>query len=433
MTGVRIRSGRKALVGRCRVPGDKSIAHRALLLGALAEGTTLVHPFPGGADVRATLEAIRTLGVEATWEQEVVRVRGAGLSWAPPRPVRIDCANSGTTMRLGAGVLAGQPQPVTLDGDASLRRRPMERVAVPLRAMGARVETASGYPPLQVAGGRLRAVDWTLSVASAQVKSAVLLAGLRAEGTTRVREPLPTRDHTERLLAWMGVPVTRHADGAALSGGQGLHGADIPLPGDPSSAAFLVVAALLVPGSTLVLQDIGLNPTRTGALAILTRMGASIRVENAREVAGEPWGDIEVRAGALSATAIGAAEVPAAIDELPVLTVAAAFADGETRISGAAELRVKESDRLAGLEQLRGLGVPIETSGDGLVIGGCRDRMLSPGRVWTGGDHRMAMAFAVAGLRTPGGLELDDAQCVDVSFPGFFRLLEELGAVVEPV
>jgi len=432
MSALRVRPAGGALRGECRVPGDKSIGHRALLLGALADGATLVRGFPGGADVRATLGAIRTLGARAAWSGDEVRIDGAGLALGAAGPVTIDCANSGTTMRLGAGLAAGHAGEVTLDGDASLRRRPMERIAAPLRAMGARVETSDGRPPLRVVGGRLHAVEWTLPVASAQVKSAVLLAGLRAEGVTRVREPLRSRDHTERMLVHMGVRLETHPDGLALAGGQRLRGAEIPLPGDPSSAAFLVVAALLVPGSVLAVRDVGLNPTRTGALAILCRMGAAITVENRREEAGEPRGDLVVRGGALSATTIGADEVPAAIDELPILAVAAAFAAGETRISGAAELRVKESDRLAALEQLRGLGVPLETSPDGLVVAGRGDRVLASGRVATHGDHRIAMAFAVAALRAPGGIVLDDPTCVEVSFPGFFDRLAALGAAVEP-
>lgn len=432
MTALRVRPGTAPFATSCTVPGDKSIAHRALLLGALADGTTVVRGFPGGADVRATLEAIRALGVSATWVADEVRVVGAGLECAPEGPVRIDCANSGTTMRLGAGLVAGQVQSVTLDGDASLRRRPMERVAVPLRAMGAQVETTAGFPPLRVAGGRLHGVEWTLPVASAQVKSALLLAGLRADGTTRVHEPVPTRDHTERMLGWMGVRLD-HAGGVVqLTGGQRLRGSDIPLPGDPSSAAFLLVAALLVPGASLAIRDVCVNPTRTGVLAILARMGARIEVVDPREVAGEPWGRLEVRHAPLRGTQVEPAEVPAAIDELPVLAVAAAFADGETRIHGAAELRVKESDRLAGLAQLRDLGVPLEVTEDGLLLRGHPERTLRSGLVRTQGDHRLAMAFAVAALRCPEGLVLDEPGCVDVSFPGFFARLEQLGAIVEP-
>jgi len=307
----------------------------------------------------------------------------------------------------------------------------MERVAEPLRAMGARVVTSDGRPPVRVEGGGLTAIDWTLPVASAQVKSAVLLAGLRARGTTHVREPLASRDHTERLLGHMGVAIRSAGGSVMLAGGQRLRAAEIPLPGDPSSAAFLAVAALVVPGSEVRVRDVGLNPTRTGALAILRRMGADIRLERARDEAGEPRGDLVVRATRLRGTTITPAEVPAAIDELPVLVVAAALASGETRLSGAAELRVKESDRLEALAQLGALGVPMTVHADGLVLHGRDGQPLAGGRVEAGGDHRIAMAFAVAGLCATGGVEIADPDCVAVSFPGFFAQLAALGARVD--
>ena len=431
MSALRVAAPAGPLDGDLSVPGDKSIGHRALLCGALADGTTVVRGFSGGADVRATLDAIRRLGAPASSEGDTVRVTGAGLELGAGRETALDCANSGTTMRLGIGLVAGVAGGCVLDGDGSLRKRPMERVAEPLRAMGARIETAAGRPPVRVQGGGLVAVDWTLAVASAQVKSAILLAGLRARGTTRVREPVASRDHTERLLAHMGVTLARTDGAIVLAGGQRLRAAHVPLPGDPSSAAFLVVAALLVPGSTLRVRDVGLNPTRTGALAILRRMGGDIRTERVREEAGEPRGDLIVRASRLHGTTIDSAEVPAAIDELPVLAVAAALADGETRITGAGELRVKESDRLAALEQLRALGVAMEAMPDGLVIAGVAGRRLRPGRVDAAGDHRIAMAFAVAGLCAEGGVEIADPECVAVSFPGFFSDLAGLGAAVE--
>ena len=429
MNRVRVGIPARALAGDVAVPGDKSIGHRGLLFGALADGTTVVRGFSGGADVRATLDAIRQLGATAMAEGETVRVTGAGLELGVA-DTTIDCANSGTTMRLGMGLVAGVSGSTTLDGDASLRRRPMERVAEPLRAMGARIETTAGRPPVVVRGGGLEAIDWRLPVASAQVKSAMLLAGLRARGTTRVREPLPSRDHSERLLAYMGASVARDDGAIAIAGGQRLRAADIPLPGDPSSAAFLVVAALLVPGSTVRVRDVGLNPTRTGALEILRRMGADIRTERVREEAGEPRGDLIVHASRLRGTTILPDEVPAAIDELPVLAVAAALAEGETRITGAGELRVKESDRLAALEQLATLGVTLRALPDGLVVRGLDGGRLAAGRVDAAGDHRIAMAFAVAGLCADGGVELVDPSCVAVSFPGFFEQLAALGAPV---
>jgi len=431
VTPVRVAAGAGALAGDVTLPGDKSIGHRAVLLGALADGVTTVRRFSGGADVRATLDAVQRLGAGAAWQGDTVRVLGAGLELGAGVDVTLDCANSGTTMRLGMGVVAGIAGRCVLDGDESLRRRPMERVAEPLRAMGARIETSDGRPPVHVHGGALAAVTWSLPVASAQVKSAILLAGLRARGTTWVREPLPSRDHTERMLAHMGVPLASGGDGIGISGGQRLRGAEIPLPGDPSSAAFLVVAALAVPGSTIRMRDVGLNPTRIGAFEILRRMGARITIERRRVEAGEPCGDVVVHAGALRGTTIRPEEVPAAIDELPILAVAGALATGETRITGAAELRVKESDRLAALEQLRGLGVSVAVLPDGLVIQGKAGQRLRGARVEARGDHRIAMAFAVAGLAADGGVVIADPDCVTVSFPGFFELLGRLGATVE--
>jgi 3-phosphoshikimate 1-carboxyvinyltransferase len=413
------------------VPGDKSIAHRALLLGALAEGTTTVTGFPHGGDVLSSLGAMRALGARIALDGDTVRIAGAGARLGVEDRVRIDCGNSGTTMRLGAGLVAGGPGTVVLDGDASLRRRPMERVAAPLRAMGATVETSAGHAPVTVLGGGLRGVEWTLPVASAQVKSAILLAGLRARGTTCVREPLASRDHTERLLGHLGVRLERAAGSIEMAGEQRLVGGAVPLPGDVSSAAFLVVAALAVPGSELRLPDVGVNPTRTGALAILRRMGAAIEVVDTHDVAGEPRAELRVRAGRLHGTTITPAEVPGAIDELPVLAVAAAFAEGETAFSGAAELRVKESDRIAALEQLGLLGVTVTATADGLVIRGTGGRRFHGGRVASHGDHRIAMAFGVAGLVADGGVEIADADVAEVSFPGFFARLAGMGAPVE--
>ena len=428
---VRVRGAGAPLAGTTTVPGDKSIAHRALLLGALADGTSTVRGFPGGADVRATLGAVRALGAPAEWQGDTVRIAGQGLGLGAGIDTAIDCANSGTTMRLTSGLVAAVPGRRTLDGDASLRRRPMERVAVPLRAMGARIETTAGRAPITIDGSALRGADWRMDVASAQVKSAVLLAGLRAGGPTSVVEPLPTRDHTERMLRHMGVAVV--ADGArvGVQGGQRLAPLDLTLPGDPSSAAFLVVAALLVPGSRVRITGVGTNPLRIGILDILRRMGAAIRIEGGRDAAGEPVGDVVVTHGALRATTVTPAEVPGAIDEMPILAVAAAFAEGETRVTGAEELRVKESDRLAALEQLRPLGVDFATTRDGFVVRGRPDGRLAGGRIATHGDHRIAMAFAVAGLRSADGVTIDDPACADVSFPGFFERLGALGAAVD--
>jgi 3-phosphoshikimate 1-carboxyvinyltransferase len=334
-------------------------------------------------------------------------------------------------MRLTAGLVSARPGDVTLDGDGSLRRRPMERVAAPLRLMGADIQTADGRPPLRVRGGRLQAIEYRLPVASAQVKSAVLLAGLRTEGETRVHEPLPTRDHTERMLAAMGGGVVRDGASVTVRGGIALTPLTLSLPADPSSSAFFAVAASLVDGAELVLRDVGTNPTRTGGFELLARMGAHVEQRNAYEEGGEPRADVVVRGGRLRGIVIAPDEVPGAIDELPVLAIAAAFAEGETRLSGAAELRVKESDRLAALAQLRDVGADVEITADGFVIRGSGGRPLRGGRIAAGGDHRIAMAFAIAGLRSDEGIEIDDPECARVSFPDFFDRLVALGAGVE--
>jgi 3-phosphoshikimate 1-carboxyvinyltransferase len=426
-----VRGAAGPLLGSATVPGDKSIAHRALLLAALADGTSTIRGFAGGADVRATLGAMRALGAPIEWRDDTVRVVGQGLALGRGVDTTLDCANSGTTMRLASGLVAAVAGRRVLDGDASLRRRPMERVAEPLRRMGARITTTDGRAPVVVDGAALQGVTWTMAVASAQVKSAILLAGLRATGATSVVEPLATRDHTERMLRHMGVPVEVDGTRIGVVGGRPLAPLTLALPGDPSAAAFLVVAALLVPGSRLRIAGVGTNPLRTGAFAVLRRMGAHITVEAPREEAGEPCGDVIVEHGPLRATTITPAEVPGAIDELPILAVAAAFADGETRVAGAAELRVKESDRIAALEPLRVLGVDFTATADGFVVHGRPDARLAGGTIVTHGDHRIAMAFAVAGLRSHDGVVLDDPGSADVSFPGFFERLRALGATVD--
>jgi 3-phosphoshikimate 1-carboxyvinyltransferase len=307
----------------------------------------------------------------------------------------------------------------------------MERVAEPLRALGGAIATTDGTPPIRIGPARLRGVEWTLAVASAQVKSAILLAGLRAEGETVVREPHPTRDHTERMLGAMGVAVERRGSAVAVRGGQALRAVTVSLPGDPSSAAFFAVAAALVGGSDVVLPDLCVNPTRDGFVRVLERMGVSIERRAERVVCGEPRADLRVRGGGLGGVTIGADEVPGTIDELPILAVAAAFADGETRIGGAGELRVKESDRLDAMGQLAALGIDVTVLPDGLLIRGSSRTVPRAARISARSDHRIAMAFAIAALRVPGGIEIEDAGAVDVSFPGFFEHLAALGARVE--
>lgn len=415
-----VRPGR-ALRGRVRVPGDKSISHRALILAALAAGTSRLEGLSPCDDVRRTAQALRALGVE------VVDGTVRGGPWREPEQV-IDLGNSATSMRLLSGALSARPFLSVLTGDASLRRRPMERVAAPLRAMGAQIWTRrGGLPPLAIRGGSLRGISWELPVASAQVKTALLLAALEAEGETRVREPLPSRDHTERLFEHLGLPLRREGDWLVAAPGR-VPPFELTIPGDPSCAAFLVVGALLVPGSELRLEGICLNPTRTGFLEVLERMGARVEVEPRGRAGGEPWGDLLVRHRPLRGVEIAGELIPRTIDELPVLAVAACFAGGRTVIRDAAELRVKESDRIAVMvRELRSLGGRVEELPDGMVIEG---GSLRGGAVSAHGDHRVAMALGVAGLACPEGVRVEGAECVEVSFPGFVEVLRELGCAV---
>ncbi len=442
-----------SVTGELRVPGDKSISHRALMLGGIAEGTTEVSGFLASEDCLATLAALEALGVAIERpERERVIVRGGGLEGLKAATRPLDMGNAGTAMRLFMGLLAGRPFDSTLIGDASLMRRPMERVAVPLRQMGARITTEAGRPPVCILGGSaLRAIDYQLPVASAQVKSAILLAGLTASGVTSVTEPAPTRDHTERMLAAFGVRVERREATAALAGGQRLRAARIEVPADFSSAAFFLVAGCLAARGSLTLKGVGINPTRTGLLEMLRAMGADIRVRPARAVpgrvrapagepaadiersaSGEPAADIEVHASALRGIEVPRALVPLAIDEFPVFFIAAACAEGDTLVRGAEELRVKETDRLAAMaEGLGRLGVQHELLPDGLKIrgrGGFRG-----GTVDSHGDHRIAMAFAVASLRAEAPVEVLDVANVATSFPGFVELAQGAGLAIEAV
>lgn len=430
MNRVHVVPAGRPLVGRLRLPGDKSIAHRTLMLGALADGVSTLRGMPGGADVRSTANALGRLGVRVDVDRRSMRIHGTGGALGVGCAVDVDCGNSGTTMRLLAGLLAARPCRVVLDGDASLRSRPMERIARPLRAMGARIDTTDGHAPILVQGGKLTPVDWTLEVASAQVKSAILLAALRTPGTTIVREGVRTRDHTERLLEYMGAPVRRDGDAVALSGGAHLRPLDYALPGDPSTAAFWLVAASVVPGSEIVLVDVGTNPTRLGVVDVLERMGASIERVVHDANGPEPRADLFVRAAPLRGTTIEADEVPRTVDEIPVLAVAAACAEGDTVVHGAGELRHKESDRLAALGQLTRLGVDVVIEADGMRIRGQGARGLTGGAVDAHGDHRIAMAFAVAALRSRDGIDIGGAEAVGISYPEFFETLVRLGAGV---
>ena len=425
--------------GDITVPGDKSISHRALMLGGIAEGTTDITGFLAGEDCLATLRALQAMGVQIERpEPEHVIVHGVGMEGLRGSSGPLDMGNAGTAMRLFMGLLAPQAFDSTLIGDESLMRRPMERVAVPLRLMGADIKTNEGRPPVQIRGGRpLRAIDYALPVASAQVKSAVLLAALQASGRTRVTEPAPARDHTERMLGAFGVELLRYGPTAALEGGQTLRATHVPVPADFSSAAFFLVAGCLAAEKGLLLRNVGVNPTRTGLLELLLQMGADIRVHSRTpggrtggDAVGEPVADLEVRKSRLKGIKVPESLVPLSIDEFPVFFIAAACAQGETLVRGALELRVKETDRLAAMgEGLSTLGVRNELLDDGIWIQGGDG--FSGGTVDSHGDHRIAMAFAMASLRARGPIEVLDVANVATSFPGFVQLAASVGLQIE--
>ncbi len=410
------------------VPGDKSISHRAIMLAALAEGTCAISGFLEGEDTRATAAVFGALGVTIDAPEPSRRiVHGVGLHGLSAPRAPLDCGNAGTGMRLLTGILAGQSFDSELIGDVSLSRRPMRRVIEPLAAMGASIAAGPGdVPPLRIRGGRaLKGISYVPPVASAQVKSAILLAALYAEGETEVSEVHPTRDYTERMLAAFGWPVAFSPGRARLTGGHRLRAMDIDVPADFSSAAFFIVAATLVPGSMLRLRSMGLNPRRTGLLAVLRAMGADIREEQRREEGGEIVADLIVRSAPLHGIDVPVEHVPDMIDEFPILFVAAAAARGVTTIRGAAELRVKESDRIATMATgLRALGIAVAETPDGAVIDGGR---VAGGTIDSAGDHRIAMSFAVAGLVAAEAVRISDAANVATSFPGFVALANSIG------
>ena len=422
------------LRGEVVAPPDKSISHRAALLGAMSAGTVRIANYLHAADTTSTLNALRQVGAHVEVRDGDVVIRGAGLRAAGEAGEPIDVGNAGTLMRLLPGWLAAQEgKAFTLDGDASIRGRPVDRIAEPLRLMGASIEATDGrYPPLVVRGARLHGVDYVLPVASAQVKSCVLLAGLLAEGTTTITEPAPSRDHTERMLAGAGVAVRRAGCDVSVRSTDELDMDEIAVPGDLSSAAFVIAAGVLVPGSRVVVRDVGVNWTRTGFLRILQRMGAIVIGDLEPETgpnpdpcsgavtAVEPVSDLDVTAGSLQGTVVEADEVPLAIDELPLVALLGCFAEGETVVRGAGELRVKESDRIAAVvDGLRGLGAQIEATSDGFVVTGARGGGLRGGAIDARGDHRMAMLGAVAGLASREGVEVVGMEAADVSYPGF--------------
>ena len=418
-----------ALVGDLEVPGDKSISHRVLLVGALAEGTTEARGFGASADTLATAAAVRALGATVELTGETARIEGVGLDGLAEPAEPIDCANAGTLLRLLAGILAGQEgRRYELTGDPSLSRRPLERVAEPLRAMGATVTTDDGHAPLAIEGARLGPITYELPVASAQVKSAILLAGLQAsDGPTTVVERTPTRDHTERLLEAAGARIRRSPRRAAVWPAERLRPLDLDVPGDFSSAAPFVVAATLLSGSDLRVHGVGINPTRTGFLSVLERMGARVSLFNRRAAGGEPIADVEVAPAELVATEIRPEEVPLLVDELPLFALVAGLARGESTVTGAQELRVKESDRLEAVKEvLRPLGVRIQTTEDGFRVRGVPARPRGGVSVDAHGDHRIAMLAAVAGAVSREGVEISGAESVAVSYPEFFAVLDSL-------
>ena len=430
--GFRVEPG-GALRGALRVPGDKSVSHRSLMLGAIADGRTEIEGFLAGADCLATLAALQAMGVEIAQPSATeVSVTGVGLQGLQAPGGDLDMGNSGTAMRLFAGLLSAQAFDTVLTGDESLSARPMERVAAPLRAMGAAIDSCDGRPPLRIHGGReLVGIDYAMPVASAQVKSALLLAGLYARGATRVTEPATTRDHSERMLRQFGADVVTAGATVTLQPGS-LTASRITVPGDLSSAAFLLLGGCAGAGSELQIDGVGLNPTRTGILRILELMGADLTIEEwPASESGEPIGRITVRHAPLHGAAIPPELVPLAIDEFPAVFVAAALADGVTTITGAEELRHKESDRITAMaDGLRELGIAVEEFPDGARIQGGQ---LTGGRIDSRGDHRIAMAFAMAGLAADGVIEIANTDNVDTSFPGFAELTCQAGLALEEI
>ncbi len=422
------------LKGTISVPGDKSITHRAIILSALAEGNSTISAYCRGEDCLNTMRTFQAMGIQIEERPDGLRVQGKGL-WGLTEPRQpLDCGNSGTGIRLLTGLLAGQDFFSTLTGDESIRRRPMGRIVKPLREMGARIAGRKGgeFAPLAITGSRLHGIAYDSPVASAQVKSCLLLAGLYAEGTTHITEPRRSRDHTERMFRYFGIPLRE--DGLRLSvqgrPSVGWTAKPVTIPGDLSAAAFFIVGASLVPGSDVTVTSVGVNPTRTGVLEILTEMGANIQLLNRRDEAGEPVADLRVRAASLHGIPIGAERIPQTIDEFPILCVAAVLAEGETTITGAGELRVKESDRIATMTtELRKMGASIEETKDGLIIqglGATKTKRLRGAACTSYGDHRVAMSMAIAGLTADGTTKIQDTDCIETSFPGFESKLLEL-------
>lgn len=416
-----------SLRGEIAVPGDKSISHRSIMLGAIANGVTVVRGILRGEDNLSTMAAFRAMGVRIDDDGETLLIHGRGLHGLEEPANIIDCGNSGTTIRLLSGLLAGQSFFSVLTGDQYLRRRPMKRVVEPLSRMGAMILGRSGgsLAPLAINGGSLNAIGYESPVSSAQIKSAIMLAGLYADGETSVREPSLSRDHSERMFSLFGASLETFHNGVTVRGGGELQGQEVCVPGDISSAAFFLVAALITPGSELLIRNVGVNPTRTGIIDILRSMGGRIELLNEREVSGEPVADILARSSSLRGVQVSGNLVPRAIDEFPAICVAAACAEGTTDIRDARELRVKETDRIAAMAvNLRALGVHVAECDDGMDITGVE--RLGGGVAESCGDHRIAMSLSIAGLVSADPVTVNDIDCVATSFPSFYRLLEQL-------
>lgn len=421
------------LKGEFRVPGDKSISHRSIMLASLAEGTSHVSGFLEGEDALATLSAFRAMGVEIEGpENGKVTIHGVGMHGLKEPEIELDLGNSGTSMRLLSGLLSGQGFNTILKGDESLSKRPMARVTDPLAKMGAVVGSNEGKPPLHIQGNnQLYAIAYELPMASAQVKSCLLLAGMYAKGKTTVVEPAPTRDHSERMLAGMGYPITVEGNTVRIEGGGKLTATNIDVPADISSAAFFMVGAAIAPGSDITLKHVGVNPTRTGVINILRLMGADITLANERETGGERVADIRVRYAPLKGITIPEEQVPLAIDEFPAIFIAAACAEGTTVLTGAEELRVKESDRIQAMaDGLQALGIEAKATEDGIVIEG---GMIGSGEINSLGDHRIAMSFAIAGLQAGGSIVINDCANVATSFPNFVEIAKEAGLDMDEI
>lgn len=418
----------QAFRGEITVPGDKSISHRSIMLGSLAQGTTRISNFLRGGDNFSTMGAFRAMGVPIEDDGQTITVHGVGLHGLKEPGDVLDCGNSGTTIRLMTGLLSGQSYFTVLTGDQYLRKRPMKRIVEPLARMGARIAGRGGgtLAPLAVTGGALSGIDYSSPIASAQVKSALMLAGLYASGETRVTEPSLSRDHSERMFRFFGADLDTLSNGVVVRGGKELQGQEIVVPGDISSATFFLVAALIVPGSELLIRNVGVNPTRTGALDILLAMGGDVTLQNQRDVSGEPVADLLVRSSQLKGIEIGGDVVPRAIDEFPAISIAASVAEGTTIIRNARELRVKETDRISAMAtNLRAIGAgQIEETEDGMVIQGVES--LAGGNITSFGDHRIAMSLAVAALVSRNQVQIDDVSCIATSFPGFFELLNSV-------